>query len=69
MADVKQWITIKGRHIPIFEGETKEDAIKRIKENTKKGPAIKKATVKKKPVPKKEIVIILTFFKSRIKLV
>ena len=54
MADVKQWITIKGRHIPIFEGETKEDAIKRIKENTKKGPAIKKATVKKKPVPKKE---------------
>ena len=27
--EVKQWITVKGRHIPIFEGETKEDAIKR----------------------------------------
>lgn len=50
----KSWITIKGRHIPIFEGETKADAIKRLKENTKKGPEPKKATVKKqekKPEP------------------
>lgn len=47
MAEVKQWITIKGRHIPIMEGETKEDAIKRLKENTKKGPEPKKTTVKK----------------------
>jgi len=37
MAEVKQWITIKGRHIPIMEGETKADAIKRLKEGVKKG--------------------------------
>lgn len=37
MADVKQWITIKGRHIPIFEGESKADAIKRLKEGARKG--------------------------------
>lgn len=49
MADkeIKQWITIKGRHIPLFEGETKADAIKRLKEGTKKGPEPKKSTVKK----------------------
>ena len=52
----KSWITIKGRHIPIFEGETKADAIKRLKENTKKGPEPKKTTIKKqekKPEPTK----------------
>lgn len=26
---IKQWITVNGKHIPIFEGETKEDAVKR----------------------------------------
>jgi len=27
--EVKQWITVNGKHIPIFEGESKEDAVKR----------------------------------------
>lgn len=27
--EVKQWITVNGKHIPIFEGETKADAVKR----------------------------------------
>lgn len=27
--EVKQWITMNGKHIPIFEGESKEDAINR----------------------------------------
>ena len=26
--DIKQWITVNGKHIPIFEGQTKADAIK-----------------------------------------
>ena len=25
--DVKQWITVNGKHIPIMEGQSKEDAI------------------------------------------
>ena len=53
--EVKQWITIKGRHIPLFEGETKADAIKRLKAGNKvKGPEPKKATVQKKEVKKEQ---------------
>lgn len=29
--EVKQWITVKGRRVPIFEGETKESTIKKMK--------------------------------------
>lgn len=31
MADreIKQWITVNGKHIPIYEGESKADAVKR----------------------------------------
>lgn len=52
--EIKQWITIKGRHIPIFEGETKQDAIKRVTQ--KKAPkAVKKSkTVEEKKVTKEE---------------
>ena len=28
--EVKQWITVNGQHVPLFEGETKFDAIKRV---------------------------------------
>ena len=35
--EVKQWITVKGRHIPIFEGESKEEAIKRATKSAGKG--------------------------------
>lgn len=34
---IKQWITVNHIHIPIFEGESKADAVKRIKEGAKKG--------------------------------
>lgn len=27
--EVKQWITVNGQHIPIYEGESKDDAVKR----------------------------------------
>lgn len=42
----KAWITVNGNHIPIFEGESKGDAVKRwTKEKT--GDAIKKSKEKK----------------------
>ena len=51
MAEIKAWITVKGRHIPIMEGESKEDAIKRLKEGARKGkstrPISKEAYEKK----------------------
>lgn len=28
--EVEQWITVNGRHIPVFKGESKEDAVKRM---------------------------------------
>lgn len=34
---IKTWITIKHVHIPIFEGETKQDAVNRFKEGVRKG--------------------------------
>ena len=33
---IKAWITIKHHHIPIYEGETKQDAIDRIKSGVRK---------------------------------
>ena len=30
MADVKQWITVNGQHVPLLEGESKLDAVKRL---------------------------------------
>lgn len=38
--EVKQWITVHGRRVPIFEGDTKKDALKRIMD---KGPKAKSA--------------------------
>ena len=34
--EVKQWITVNGKHIPIFEGESKDDAVKRLQINRNK---------------------------------
>ena len=28
--EVKQWITVNGQHVPLFEGESKFDAVKRL---------------------------------------
>jgi hypothetical protein len=33
----KEWITVKGNHIPIYEGQTKEDAIQDFLENKQTG--------------------------------
>ena len=31
MADeVKQWITVNGQHVPLYAGESKFDAVKRL---------------------------------------
>lgn len=43
----EKWITIKGRHIPLYEGETVKDAINRMKSGKKKGPEVKKESKKK----------------------
>lgn len=48
MANIVQWITVKGRHIPILEGETKEDALNKLK----KGNAEKKSSK-----PKEDFVV------------
>lgn len=31
--EIKQWITVNGQHIPIYEGESKEDAVNRAIKN------------------------------------
>lgn len=36
--EVKQWITINGIHIPLFEGEAVKDAVSRMKNNKTAGP-------------------------------
>lgn len=39
MADVKQWITINGVHVPIMDGSSKEEAIHNfLNKATKRGP-------------------------------
>jgi len=45
--EIKQWITVNHIHIPIFEGESKADAVKRLKEGVKKGKNTR-------PISKKE---------------
>lgn len=42
--EVKQWITVNGMHIPLFEGESKKDAISKLKNKTK-GPDFKESKV------------------------
>lgn len=32
-ATIRDWITVKGNHIPLFEGESKEEAVSRFTEN------------------------------------
>lgn len=34
---VKQWITVNGKHIPIFEGQTKSDVVNRIRNKKESG--------------------------------
>ncbi len=47
--EIKQWITINGVHVPIYEGETKADAAKRAifkqKENIKKNESDKEKDI------------------------
>lgn len=44
--EVKQWITVKGNRVPIFEGESKADAIKRMVNRQKKSDkAVKKEEI------------------------
>lgn len=31
--EIKQWITVHGKHVPIYEGETKADAVRRVSDN------------------------------------
>ena len=52
MADKKvvSWFTVNGKHIPIYEGETKRDAVSRLIGSKKTLKASKNA-----PVPKKAI--------------
>ena len=49
--EVKDWITINGVHVPIYEGETKDDAAKRAitkqKENIKKNEDLKEKQIAK----------------------
>lgn len=45
--EIKQWITVNHVHIPIFEGETAKDAVKRLKEGARKGKDTR-------PISKKE---------------
>ena len=48
--EVKQWITVNGRHVPVYEGESIEDAVKKV---TKKSATdkTKKSETKKTSVP------------------
>ena len=61
MADreVSSWITINGQHVPIFKGETKEDAakraIKRSQENIKKDGSEKDKQIKKNKAEKDKL--------------
>lgn len=47
--EVKQWITVNGHHVPIFEGESKADAVKRA---VNKQGETKKTSEKKAPARK-----------------
>ena len=49
---IKAWITVNHIHIPIFEGESKADAVKRLKEGVKKGKNAR--PISKKEYDKKE---------------
>lgn len=34
--NVKQWITINGNHVPIMEGQSKADAVKKVYQRQEK---------------------------------
>lgn len=55
--DIKQWITVKGNHIPIKKGQNKDDAIADFFDKSKEKKDVKsyKADTLKKVEPKKEI--------------
>lgn len=61
MADkkVKQWITINGVHVPIYEGESKDDAVKRAinrgSENAKNNEDLKEKQIAKNKAQKDEL--------------
>lgn len=48
--EVKQWITVNGVHVPIFEGQSKEEAVKQAISRQKSTGPISKATRGKKIV-------------------
>lgn len=56
---IKQWITINGVHVPIYEGESKEDAVKRsiskAKENVKANEDQKAKDIAKNKVEKDKL--------------
>lgn len=54
MADVEQWITVNGVHIPIMKGSSKEETIANfLNKKKQKGPAVKKTEVSKRnPIDK-----------------
>lgn len=49
----KEWITVNGTHVPIFEGESKADAVKRAADR-QKGAGKKSASPAKGKVPMSE---------------
>ena len=46
---ISAWVTIKHHHIPIYEGETKQDVINRLKFGVKKGKETR-------PIPEKDYI-------------
>lgn len=54
--EVKQWITVKGRHIPIFEGETIKDAVKRMTDKGKEHRPHTQDSLRKKAQEHKKAV-------------
>ena len=53
--DKTEWITMKGNHIPIKEGETKEEAVKTFLEKVREKKIVKKPEGKQKEEKEKQI--------------
>lgn len=75
---VTAWFTVNGKHIPIFEGESKQDAVKRVKsikksgvtrkdveDLTKKKDSLKDTNLKTQPITKEEINANKKFWDSQ----
>lgn len=57
--EIKQWITVNGQHIPIYDGESKEDAIKRSisksQDNIEKNEKQKEKDIKRNQIEKEMV--------------